>query len=77
MAELPSVSGKEAVRALARLGFTPVRQRGGHVLLTRQLPDGEVACVVPRQGELAIGTLRGVLRQAGITLEQFVEKVAG
>jgi predicted RNA binding protein YcfA (HicA-like mRNA interferase family) len=67
--ELPHVSGSEAIRALERLGFTVVRQRGSHVLLRR----GAVGCVVPLHREIKRGTLGGIVRQAGIDAETFIE----
>jgi len=75
MPKLRRVSGKEAIRALERLGFEKVRQRGSHVLLKKQTPEGAVGCVVPLHRELAIGTLRGILRQARITPEEFIENL--
>lgn len=74
MAKLDRVSGKQAIRVLERLGFEQVRQRGSHVILTKQTPEGKVGCVVPLHRQLAIGTLKGILRQAGISPEQFMEK---
>ena len=58
MPNLPRVSGQEAIRTLERLGFIQVRQRGSHVVLKRQTPEGEVGCVIPLHRELAIGELR-------------------
>ncbi len=68
MPRLPRVSGAEAVRAPERLGFTWVRQSGSHVILR----NGVRGCVVPLHGELKVGTLAGVLRQAEVTTEDFV-----
>ena len=65
---LPHVSGAEAVRALQKLGFTVARQKGSHIVLRR----GSVGCVVPNHRELKAGTLSGVLKQAGITAEDFI-----
>jgi predicted RNA binding protein YcfA (HicA-like mRNA interferase family) len=73
--KLRPVSGNETIRVLERLGFVQVRQRGSHVVLKKQLPDGEVGCVVPLHQELAIGTLRGILRQADVTPETFMENL--
>ena len=42
-------------------------------MLKKQMPEGELGCVVPLHKELASGTLRSVLRQAGVTLEEFVK----
>lgn len=75
MPELRRVSGSEAIRALEKLGFVQVRQRGSHVILRRQTPEGAVGCVVPLHRELAIGTLRGILRQARVTPEEFIERL--
>jgi len=72
MPRLRSVSGQEAIRALERLGFVQVRQRGSHVVLKKTLPEGVVGCVIPLHDELAVGTLRGVLKQANISPEEFM-----
>jgi predicted RNA binding protein YcfA (HicA-like mRNA interferase family) len=69
------VSGQETIRALERLGFVQVRQRGNHVVLKKQILEGEIGCVAPLHSELAIGTLRGVLRQAKATPEEFLENL--
>ena len=75
MPRLRRVSGQEAIRALERLGFVQVRQRGSHIVLKRQTPKGETGCVVPLHRELAIGTLRGILKQAGVTPDEFADKL--
>jgi predicted RNA binding protein YcfA (HicA-like mRNA interferase family) len=69
MASLPRVSGAQTIRALEKLVFVVARQRGSHVVLRR----GAIGCVVPNHRELKTGTLAGVLKQAGITAEQFIE----
>ncbi len=75
MPKLRRVSGAEAIRALERLGFEPIRQRGSHVVLKKQTSKGAVGCVVPLHRQLAIGTLRGILRQAQITPEEFMDSL--
>lgn len=75
MPKLRRVSGREAIRALERLGFVQVRQRGSHVVLKKQTPEGEIGCVVPLHRELAIGTLRSILRQARVTPDEFMENL--
>jgi predicted RNA binding protein YcfA (HicA-like mRNA interferase family) len=72
MSKLRRVSGAQAIRALERLGFVQVRQRGSHVVLKKETPEGFVGCVVPLHNELAIGTLRGILRQARVSTEEFL-----
>ena len=68
MPKLPRVSGQEAIRVFERLGFRIARQRGSHVVLRR----GDRGCVIPLHKELAIGTLRSALRQAGVAPDDFV-----
>lgn len=69
MPKLPVVSGAEAVRTLERLGFAVTRQRGSHIMMRR----GSSGCVVPNHRELKIGTLVGLLKQAGISPEEFMD----
>ncbi|MGL4232398.1 MAG: type II toxin-antitoxin system HicA family toxin [Casimicrobium sp.] len=69
MPKLPRVSGAEAIRALQCLGFEKIRQNGSHVVMRK----GSVGCVVPMHAELKVGTLAGVLRQAGVTADTFIE----
>ena len=69
MPKLPRVSGAEVVRALGRLGFAVVRQRGSHIVLRR----GSSGCVVPNHRELKTGTLAGVLKQAGVSADDLIE----
>ncbi|MGH9815287.1 MAG: type II toxin-antitoxin system HicA family toxin [Candidatus Acidiferrales bacterium] len=71
MPKLPRVSGADAIHALEKLGFEQVRQRGSHVILKKQTPSGAVGCAVPLHRELAPGTLRGILRLAQVTVEDF------
>jgi predicted RNA binding protein YcfA (HicA-like mRNA interferase family) len=71
MPELPRVSGREAVRALERLGFEQIRQRGSHVTLRKITPNGSIGCVVPLHRELKTGTLHGILKQAQVDPEDF------
>ena len=73
MPELRKVSGREVVQALQRLGFHQTRQRGSHVVLVRETPEGKVGCVVPTHRELKVGTLRGILRQARLSPGDFLK----
>jgi len=68
MPKLPDVSGKEARRALERLGFVFKRQSGSHAVLRR----GNRGCVVPMHREISRGTLKGILEQAGVSAEEFM-----
>jgi len=75
MPRLRRVSGQEAIHALERLGFVQVRQRGSHVVMKKTTPEGSIGCVVPLHRELAVGTLRGILRQAQVTPDEFMEQL--
>jgi predicted RNA binding protein YcfA (HicA-like mRNA interferase family) len=68
MVKLPVVSGVEAVRAFQRDGWRVDRQKGSHVVL---LKTGHVASLsVPQHPELAPGTLRALIRAAGLSVEE-------
>jgi len=71
MPKLPRISGAEAIRALEKLGFEQVRQKGSHVVLRRD----HLGCVVPLHKELKVGTLAGILRQANVSPEEFVAEL--
>ena len=73
--KLRKVSGEEAIRALERLGFEQVRQRGSHVIMKKDTPTGKIGCSVPLHRELKIGTLRGILKQAKVEPEDFIDKL--
>ena len=70
MPKLPVVSGRELLRALERAGFEFERQRGSHAVLINR--ERGRAAVVPLHGgrDIPPGTLRGILRQAGLTVEE-------
>jgi predicted RNA binding protein YcfA (HicA-like mRNA interferase family) len=65
------VSGPEAVKALRRLGFTVTRQDGSHIRLSK----GSLHVTVPNHRTLLPKTLQSILRQANITVENFVENL--
>lgn len=69
MPKLPRVSGAQIQRALERLGFEKVRQSGSHVVMKRE----SRGCVVPLHDEVKVGTLAGVLRQADVSSEEFIQ----
>ena len=71
MPKLPVLSGADVIKALEQLGFAQVRQRGSHVVLRR----GGTGTVVPLHRELKTGTLAGILRQAGVTQDEFLGAV--
>jgi predicted RNA binding protein YcfA (HicA-like mRNA interferase family) len=73
MSKLPVISGKNCIKVLEKFGFVVYRQRGSHVTLVRENPPGQTT--VPLHRELDRGTLRAILRQTGIGVDEFVEKL--
>jgi len=71
--QITAISGKECVRILEKFGFVVYRQRGSHLTLIRKNPQGQTT--VPLHKELDRGTLRAILRQTGISVDEFVEKL--
>ena len=71
MAELPVISGREAVRAFGKAGYEMDRQRGSHIVL-RQAEPPHRRLTIPDHRELKKGTLRALIRQAGLSVEEFV-----
>ena len=69
MTKLPVISGRDCVKALERAGFLLKRQEGSHIILRRDSPFAQV--VVPDHRELDRGTLRGIIRQAGLSVDEF------
>lgn len=70
MSQLPVLSGKEIVRLLKSIGFTEVSCKGSHVKLKGFRAGEKRIVIVPLHGELAFGTLRSILRQAGLTVKE-------
>jgi predicted RNA binding protein YcfA (HicA-like mRNA interferase family) len=73
MPKLPHVSGAEIQRALEQLGFQKVRQSGSHVIMKRE----SKGCVIPMHSEVKVGTLAGLLRQAEVAPEEFIQALRG
>jgi len=67
---LPRISGREVVKALTRIGYEEDRQRGSHIIL-RQSTYPHRRITVPDHKEIAKGTLRAVIREAGLTVDEF------
>jgi predicted RNA binding protein YcfA (HicA-like mRNA interferase family) len=70
MSKLPRVSGEQVVAALQRLGFRVRRQHGSHIIMRREEPFAQT--VVPAHRELDRGTLRAILRQIDLSVEDFI-----
>lgn len=71
MTKLPTdLSGRELIRILLKIGFVAQRQRGSHIILRRESPFARVS--VPDHKALRVGTLRTIIREAGISVEDLV-----
>jgi predicted RNA binding protein YcfA (HicA-like mRNA interferase family) len=70
---LPVLSGAEAVRAFERAGWSVARQRGSHAVLTKAGEGANLS--IPQHRELDTGTLRGLVRASGLTVDEFIALV--
>jgi predicted RNA binding protein YcfA (HicA-like mRNA interferase family) len=69
--ELPALNTRDVIRAFCRAGYVQLagRGKGSHVALAA--PDGSRILIIPGHGDVKRGTLRALIRQAGMTVEQF------
>jgi len=72
LSKLPVISGREMIRVLSKIGFVIVGRKGSHVRLKRRRDKEILIVIVPVHRELAKGTLRSVLRQANLTVEDLL-----
>jgi len=70
VSQLPLVSGREVVKALRKIGYEQDRQRGSHIVL-RQTASPHRRVTVPDHSEVAKGTLRAIIREVGLTVDEF------
>ena len=75
MAKVPSLSYERIVRAFQRAGWIVVRQRGSHVRLQKRLPDKTLKIIIPAHKPVKRSTLAHILKQAEISVEDFVALV--
>lgn len=73
MSKLPQISGSDLVRALQKFGFTVRRQQGSHIIMRRDNPFAQT--VVPNHQQIDRGTLRAILRQTGISVEELTKVI--
>ena len=74
MSTLPHVSGRKVVQALLKIGYEKDRQKGSHIVM-RQISYPHRRIVVPDHKEVAKGTLRAIIRHAGLTVEEFAKNL--
>lgn len=70
MSNLPRISGRATVKALRKIGYSQDRQRGSHIIM-RQATYPHRRIVVPDHHEVAKGTLRAIIKQVGLTVDEF------
>ena len=69
--KLPQISGKETIKKLQKFGFIAVRQKGSHVRLEKRITDEVIKITVPLHPKLKKGTLLHIIKDAGLTVEEF------
>ena len=69
---LPVASGDDLIRALRKFGYEAVRQKDSHVRLRHPTDLKKLPITIPLHDEIAFGTLKRILRDAGITVEQLI-----
>jgi len=74
MGKLGNISGKEAAKAFERAGWIPMGQVGSHLVLVK--PGVRVNLSIPQHKELSVGTLRALIRNAGLTVDEFLQLVS-
>ncbi|MCK4444868.1 MAG: type II toxin-antitoxin system HicA family toxin [Thermoplasmata archaeon] len=73
MTRLPVLPAREIIKALKEIGFSVVGQKGSHVRLKRETETETRIVVVPDHLEVAVGTLSSILRQAGLSRQEFLK----
>ena len=73
--KLPLVSGKDIIKLLQKEGFAVTRQKGSHVSLHKKIGNKTMLVVVPVKEEVKKGTLLSIIKQAGMTREEFINKI--
>ena len=74
MPKLPIISGIDLVKVFAKLGYEKDHQTGSHIILRHKDPPHR-RLTIPNHSELAKGTLRAIIRQSGLTREEFLNLV--
>jgi predicted RNA binding protein YcfA (HicA-like mRNA interferase family) len=74
MSRLPVVSGQGLCKALQKIGYSMYHQTGSHIILRNQEPPYR-RLTVPNHKEISKGTLRAIIRQAGLTVEELIDLI--
>jgi predicted RNA binding protein YcfA (HicA-like mRNA interferase family) len=71
MPAIPLLKPSQVVKAFENLGWEVVRQKGSHIIMTR---EGHIATLsIPKHKEVARGTLRGLINRSGLTVDEFLD----
>ncbi|MBC2698904.1 MAG: type II toxin-antitoxin system HicA family toxin [ANME-2 cluster archaeon] len=71
--KLPVISGEKAIKAFLNAGFVKVRQRGSHVRLEKIEGDDIIKLTVPLHNPMKKETLSRLIKDAGLTIDEFVK----
>ena len=74
MPKLPAISGKELLKIFAKIGYEIDHQTGSHIVIRHKMPPHR-RLTIPNHKEIAKGTLRAIIRQAGLSREEFFELI--
>ena len=73
MPKFPVVSGEEVIKTLKKAGFEQISQKGSHVKLRKIDSDGKKTVIVPLRKVIRTGTMKSILRQAHMSIEEFLK----
>ena len=71
LGKLKIFSGKEVCRILSIHGFMMIRQKGSHIIMQKKTGESTTTVPVPNHKEIKIGTLQSIIRQSGVSRENF------
>jgi len=75
MAKLPILSGRDIAKILSKKGYQHIRTRGSHMIMVKQTDQGKKTIPVPNHKELAKGTLRAIMSQADLKLDDLLRLI--
>ena len=75
MVKLPLLSAHKVIKALTKVGFQQVSQKGSHIKLKRKEGDRTWIVIVPNFNEIPTGTLRSIIRQSGLDIDEFLKQL--
>lgn len=73
MAKLPILSARKLIKALTAIGFEVVSQKGSHIKMKKNTAIETFTVIIPNYTEIPVGTLRSILRQAGLSPDDFIK----